>query len=90
MFEFFFQLSEQQSAHVIVHKKTLIKQFLPGAPVSAVGEDAHHGRRPDPGSGLQGSGGTLPQLSDTTNHQQAATVHQQPHPAGKCNIFNQN
>lgn len=30
-----------------------------GPSVSAVGEDAHHRRRPDPRSGLQGSGRTL-------------------------------
>lgn len=60
---------------------------LPGASVTAVGEDAHHRRRPDPCSVLQGAGWTLSQLSDQTNHQQTATVHQQPHPTGEHRIF---
>lgn len=54
-----------------------------GAAVSPVGEDAHHRRRPDPSSGLQSSGGTLPQHSRQTDHQQTAALHQQPHPAGE-------
>lgn len=57
-----------------------------GASVSAVGEDADHGCRSDPCSGLQGSGRTLSQLSDPTNHQQAAALHQQPHSAGEHKI----
>lgn len=57
-----------------------------GAAVSAVGQDAHHRCGPDPRSGLQGPGGTLSQLSDPTDYQQTATVHQQPHSAGECRI----
>lgn len=54
----------------------------PGAAVPAVSEDAHHGRRPDPRSRLQSSGRTLSQLRHQTDHQQAATLHQEPHSAG--------
>lgn len=61
-----------------------MRHWLPaGAAVTAVGEDAHNGCRPDPRSGLQGAGGTLSQLCHQTDHQQTAALHQQPHPAGQ-------
>lgn len=61
-----------------------MRHWLPaGAAVAAVGEDAHHGCRPDPRSGLQGAGGTLSQRRHQTDHQQTAALHQQPHPAGQ-------